>query len=107
MRPDEQPSAPSWQWRAASSFTMGAVGVLCRSFLLGVSKTEVHGLDSFLELLDEREDVESRDRGLITGKKHTHTHFSHNFLTYQSVSNHISVYVRSAATEQEARKADA
>lgn len=72
MRPEDeqQPSAPSWPWRAASSFTMGAVGVLCRGFLLGLSKTEVHGLDGFLDLLDEREHVEGRTRGLITGSLH-------------------------------------
>jgi monolysocardiolipin acyltransferase len=46
---------------------MGAVGVLCRGFLLGLSNLETHGLDNFLELLDEREDVEGRKRGLITG----------------------------------------
>lgn len=48
---------------------MGAVGLLCRGFLFGLSKTEVHGLDRFLELLDEREKVEGRERGLITGMR--------------------------------------
>ena len=67
MPTDGQPDAPSAPWRAASVFTMGAVGVLCRSFLLGLSTTEVHGLDGFLELLDERANVEERQRGLITG----------------------------------------
>jgi hypothetical protein len=67
MRPDEQPEAPSWPWRTASSFTMGGIGVLCRSFLYTLSNTEVHGLNDFLELLDERENVEGRTRGLITG----------------------------------------
>lgn len=33
-----------------------------------MSTTEVHGLDRFLELLDERDNVEGRERGLITGK---------------------------------------
>lgn len=65
--PDEQPAAPSWQWQTASKYTMGAVGALCRGFLLRLSTTEVHGLDRFLELLDERENVEERERGLITG----------------------------------------
>jgi monolysocardiolipin acyltransferase len=49
---------------------MGAVGVLCRGFLLGLSNLETHGLDNFLELLDEREDVEGRERGLITVSNH-------------------------------------
>jgi monolysocardiolipin acyltransferase len=46
---------------------MGFIGVLCRSFLYTLSNTEVHGLDNFLELLDERENVEGRTRGLLTG----------------------------------------
>ncbi|KAH7063840.1 hypothetical protein BKA63DRAFT_183557 [Paraphoma chrysanthemicola] len=73
MRPEEQPEAPSAPWRAASAFTMGAVGMLCKSFLAGLSKVETHGMEGFLKLLDEREDVGARERGLIT------------------VSNHISV----------------
>lgn len=68
MRPEEQPEAPSAPWRAASAFTMGAVGLLCKGFLSGLSKVETHGLDKFLKLLDERENVEGRQRGLITGK---------------------------------------
>ncbi|KAF1917489.1 hypothetical protein BDU57DRAFT_513778 [Ampelomyces quisqualis] len=52
---------------------MGAVGLLCKGFLSGLSKVETHGMDEFLKLLDEREDVDRRERGLIT------------------VSNHISV----------------
>lgn len=67
--PDEQPAAPSAPWRAGSAFVMGAVGLLCRGFLLGLSKTEAHGLDNFLKLLDEREDVEGRQKGLITGTR--------------------------------------
>ncbi|KAH7076213.1 hypothetical protein FB567DRAFT_535715 [Paraphoma chrysanthemicola] len=73
MRPEEQPEAPSAPWRAASAFTMGAVGMLCKSFLAGLSRVETHGMEGFLKLLDEREDVGARERGLLT------------------VSNHISV----------------
>ncbi|KAF2027947.1 hypothetical protein EK21DRAFT_70829 [Setomelanomma holmii] len=73
MRPEEQPEAPSTPWRAASAVTMGAVGMLCKSFLAGLSRVETHGMEEFLRLLDEREDVGARQRGLIT------------------VSNHISV----------------
>ena len=43
--------------------------------MFGTNKTDVHGLDKFLALLDQRKDVDTRKRGLIT------------------VSNHISVYV--------------
>ncbi|KAF2187251.1 hypothetical protein K469DRAFT_570183 [Zopfia rhizophila CBS 207.26] len=70
MRPEEQPSAPSRQWRAGSSFTMTTVGVLCRSFLYGLCKTETNGLHRFLELLDDRENVGERQRGLITVSNH-------------------------------------
>ena len=68
MGADEAPSQPSLPWRAGSSFTMGAVGFLCRTFLVGLNKLEVNGLERFQELLAEREDVEGRTRGLITGK---------------------------------------
>lgn len=70
MRPDpeEQPAAPSAPWRAGSAFVMGAVGLLCRGFL-AMSKTDTHGLDNFVKLLEEREDVEGRQRGLITGTR--------------------------------------
>ncbi|KAF2875351.1 hypothetical protein BDV95DRAFT_564967 [Massariosphaeria phaeospora] len=70
MRPDEQPTAPSRQWQAGSAFTMGAVAMICRGFLYGLSKPEAHGLDQFLQLLDERDDVEGRQRGLITVSNH-------------------------------------
>ncbi|KAJ4311176.1 Lyso-phosphatidylcholine acyltransferase [Neodidymelliopsis sp. IMI 364377] len=72
MRPEELPEAPSAPWRAASFFTMGAVGLLCKGFL-GLNSIETHGMERFLRLLDEREDPKERERGLIT------------------VSNHISV----------------
>lgn len=66
--PDEQPAAPSAPWRVGSTVVMGVVGLLCGGFL-GMSKTESHGLDKFLKLLDERADVENRQRGLITGMR--------------------------------------
>lgn len=69
MRPEEQPEAPSGPWRAASTFTMGAVGLLCKGFLSGLSRVETHGLDKFTELLDERMDIEGRERGLLTGMR--------------------------------------
>ncbi|KAH6517298.1 hypothetical protein HBI81_179670 [Parastagonospora nodorum] len=72
MRPEEQPEAPSAPWRAASTVVMGAVGMLCKGFL-GLNSVETHGMEKFLRLLDERQDVNGRERGLIT------------------VSNHISV----------------
>jgi hypothetical protein len=71
MRPEELPEAPSAPWRAASALTMGAVGLLCKGFLSGFSRVETHGMEAFLELLDAREDVSRRERGLITGMQHT------------------------------------
>lgn len=66
--PQRPPYAPPFLWRLGSAAVMGFSGVLCRSFLLAcTSKLEVHGLDRFLQLLDERGDVEGRTRGLITG----------------------------------------
>ncbi|KAF3036819.1 hypothetical protein E8E12_006346 [Didymella heteroderae] len=75
MQPEERPEAPeapSAPWRAASVFTMGAVGLLCKGFL-GLNNIETHGMERFLRLLDERREPKERERGLIT------------------VSNHISV----------------
>jgi monolysocardiolipin acyltransferase len=63
----EQPAAPSGPWRASSTVVMGAIGLLCGGFLRVLSRREAHGMDKFLELLDERADVEGRERGLITG----------------------------------------
>lgn len=60
---------PSLSWRIGSSITMGTIGVLSRLFMFGANRTDVHGLEKFLELLDEREDIESRKRGLITGEQ--------------------------------------
>lgn len=59
---------PSLSWRIGSSITMSAIGVLSRLFMFGANRTEVHGLEGFSELLDEREDIKSRKRGLITGE---------------------------------------
>lgn len=74
MAAEERPYEPPWTHRALSTFTIGGVGFLCRSFLYGLSRTETHGLDRFLEIVDSRRDETKRERGLIT------------------VSNHMSVY---------------
>jgi hypothetical protein len=89
MRPEEQPEAPSAPWRAASAFTMGAVGLLCKGFLSGLNRVETHGLEGFLKLLDEREDVDKRERGLITGMQQ-HSGIS-GYLTLASIEPHIRV----------------
>jgi len=46
---------------------MGVIGMASRSFLCGLNRVEVNGLDKFQKLLDERHDVAGRTRGLITG----------------------------------------
>ena len=61
--PQSQPSAP---WRAAATFVMGVTGTLFRGLMYGANRPEVHGLDKFLQVLDQRKDVEKRKRGLIT-----------------------------------------
>ena len=61
--PPEQPSLP---WRVASSFTMGFIGIISRVAMKVGNRSEMHGLDEFLELLDGREDPQKRERGLIT-----------------------------------------
>ena len=92
---------PSALWRAWSSMTIVEIGALCRTFLFAANTTEVHGLESFMKLLDSRRDPITRKRGLITG---IFTLFillklqlGHLILTpvvfYGTVSNHISVYV--------------
>lgn len=62
---------PSVPWRLLSSTTMLGVGALCRAFLLGVSRPEINGLDSFLEILESRKDPSQRSKGLLTGKWYT------------------------------------
>lgn len=69
MQPEDQPEAPSLPWRAASATTMGIVGLLCKGFLNGLSTVETNGMDKFLKLLDAREDIEGRRRGLLTGMR--------------------------------------
>jgi monolysocardiolipin acyltransferase len=68
MRGDEQLSAPSLQWRFASSATIALVGVFSKCFLKLANTTKVYGLREFEKLLDERKDPAKRERGLITGE---------------------------------------
>ena len=39
---------------------------------MGLNSVDVHGLDGFLKLLDRRKDLDSRERGLLTGKVLNH-----------------------------------
>lgn len=54
-------------WRFTSSLIMGLTGSLSRTFLFGLNRTEVIGLDRFVDVLEKRKDVNERERGLITG----------------------------------------
>jgi hypothetical protein len=67
MGPEDAPRAPSLSWRAASTATIAFTGFLVRAFVRLACTTEVHSLDGFVRLLDEREDADRRQRGLITG----------------------------------------
>ena len=68
MAVQERPNEPSLSWRFGSVLATTFAGVLSRAFLYGLSKTEVGGLDHFLEILDSRKDEKARTRGLITGE---------------------------------------
>jgi monolysocardiolipin acyltransferase len=62
------PAQPSLPWRMASAMTTGTIGSLCRGFLYGLNRVETIGLERFLNVLEERRDVDKRTRGLLTGK---------------------------------------
>lgn len=67
MPASDVPAAPPLPWRFTSSVVIGVVAGISRALLMGLNKTEVYGLERFLELLDSREDVGGRQRGLLTG----------------------------------------
>ncbi|THZ85652.1 hypothetical protein D6C84_03146 [Aureobasidium pullulans] len=71
MATPDAPEQPSLLWRTGSSVITGATGFLCRTFLVGLNRLEVHGYDKFMRLLDERADVKGRTKGLITVSNHT------------------------------------
>ncbi|KAI9792197.1 MAG: hypothetical protein M1816_002737 [Peltula sp. TS41687] len=66
--PANQPTSPSLPWRVGSTIVMSMASLLSRSFLYGASKTEIQGLDEFLQILDERKDIDGRERGLLTAR---------------------------------------
>jgi monolysocardiolipin acyltransferase len=61
---------PSLFWRTASQATLLGTAVLCRAFLYGLNKTEVHGFAAFYDLLRSRDDPTKRERGLLTVSNH-------------------------------------
>lgn len=74
---------------------MGVSSCISKAFLFGFNRTEVYGLQRFLDILDSRADPSKRQRGLVTGASPLWP-----YLPYRApanlrhvVSNHISVYV--------------
>ena len=63
------PLAPPWTSRVASVLAMTATGLVASTFLRLCNTLEVNGLERFLDLLDEREYVPGRTRGLVTGEQ--------------------------------------
>ncbi|KAF4628062.1 hypothetical protein G7Y89_g10094 [Cudoniella acicularis] len=72
MSPPNAPSHPtlSLPWRFSSSLIMGLTGTLSKGFLFGLNRTEVIGLDRFVDTLEKRKDVDGREKGLITVSNH-------------------------------------
>lgn len=62
-----EPPPPSLPWRVGSTMVMTFIGSLSRFFMNGPNRQRVHGLEKFMDLLDDREDESARKRGLITG----------------------------------------
>ena len=58
---------PSLPWRFSSVMVMGFIGTLTRLFMHGPNSQKAHGLNDFLNLIDDREDARRRTRGLLTG----------------------------------------
>lgn len=72
---------------------MGVVGSISRVVLFGANRTEVHGLEDFLKLLDGKRSIEDRQRGLITGKLSRSIALGPDIDIARPVSNHVSMYV--------------
>jgi hypothetical protein len=69
MSKDENPedAAPSWHWRISSRIVMCAIGLTSKAFLRWCSNCTVTGRDAFVKLLEERQDINGRTKGLLTG----------------------------------------
>ena len=64
----ENSSTLSLLWYAASTIVLLLTGTISKILLACASKTETKGLDNFVKLLEERENVSKRSQGLLTGK---------------------------------------
>ena len=90
---EDKLTCPSLRWRYGSTATLLFTGTLAKIFLNVGARADVHGLDGFVKLLDERRDIEGRERGLLTGESDCSVHLGGTY-TYDLciVSNHLSVY---------------
>ncbi|KAM7193276.1 hypothetical protein V8F20_008471 [Naviculisporaceae sp. PSN 640] len=68
--PTSGPERPNLSSRMASTMIMGMTGVISRSVLYGLNTVEVTGLKRFQDVLDSRQDVGKRQRGLLTVSNH-------------------------------------
>ena len=93
MTTASSPGQPSLAWRLGSAFQMGMAGSLSRIIMFGANNTDVYGLDQFCQLLDDREDVDRRERGLITGDDSVRNHGS-AFVADHAYSLQSYEYVR-------------
>ncbi|KAI6357568.1 hypothetical protein MCOR25_007612 [Pyricularia grisea] len=64
------PQQPGFTWRNTSSMLIGLSVAVSKGFLYGLNKVETIGLERFVELLDQRRDVQKRTKGLITVSNH-------------------------------------
>jgi hypothetical protein len=69
MSVEDKLTSPSLQWRAGSTATLWFTGSVVKLFYALGARVNAHGLDRFLRILDERADIEGRQRGLLTGKR--------------------------------------
>jgi monolysocardiolipin acyltransferase len=68
MSVEDALTCPSLRWRAGSSAALLFTGTLAKIFLNVGARADVHGLDKFVKLLDERSNIEGREKGLLTGE---------------------------------------
>lgn len=64
------PMEPSLVWRTGSSAVIGIIGSMSRAFLYALNDIESPGLERFLQILEDRKDVNKRTRGLLTVSNH-------------------------------------
>ncbi|KAI1358491.1 acyltransferase [Xylaria arbuscula] len=68
--PSPAPLQPSLPKRATSSLVMGLTASLSRVFIYGLNSVQVTGLQRFLDILEDRKDIDKRQRGLLTVSNH-------------------------------------